>query len=239
MSISTKENKNKDRVSEMFDQISEHYDLLNRVLSLRIDRLWRKKVMMIVMKLPHNQFLDVASGTGDMSILATKLNTGLITSVDISPKMLEIQKHRIAQKKLENRIRITLAQAEKLPFPDSTFDVATCAFGVRNFENTMEGLKEIYRVLKEGGTLIVLEFSKPKGLFAPFFTFYFRNIVPFIGRILSNHKHAYQYLPNTVDEFPSGEDFLKLLNEAGFQDVTLKALTFEVATIYSGHKNSL
>lgn len=230
------EDKNSVRVGEMFDQISVHYDMLNKILSLGIDRIWRKKAIRIAANQPHQLILDVASGTGDMSILASKLDPGLITAIDISRGMLEIQNRRILKKQLGHKIKTQVAKAENLPFNDNSFDLATCAFGVRNFEDTVKGLSEIYRVVKPGGTFIILEFSHPKGAFSGIFLWYFRTIIPLIGRIISKNKQAYQYLPDTVDEFPSGYDFLKLMHQVGFENTSFQSLSGNIATIYTGKK---
>ncbi len=227
----------KEQVRDMFNAIAPKYDLLNHLLSAGIDITWRNKVIRIIKKLKHDQILDVATGTGDLAITAAKLNPNSIEAVDISGEMLKFQAVKLKRKKLENLIKLKQADGENLPFPDDTFDIAMVAFGVRNFENLQKGLKEMQRVLKKNGHIIILEFSNPtrfpvKQLYA----FYFRRILPMVGKWVSKSNHAYTYLPDSVGYFPSGEDFTKYLVEAGFSSTNARPLTFGIASIYSGKK---
>jgi len=227
----------KEMVRQMFNSIAHRYDFLNHFLSLGIDHLWRREAMKIISKIHHQRILDVASGTGDMSILASKLDVSEIVGIDISEEMLEIQKKKIENKKLTSKIQLQVADAEKLPFKDGSFDVVMTAFGVRNFENLEKGLEEFYRVLGDGGHVVILEFSKPDTFFIKsIFRFYFSHILPLLGRLVSKHNFAYTYLPDSVDAFPSGNKFAQKLENSGFVDASHKSLTFGIASIYTGQK---
>jgi demethylmenaquinone methyltransferase/2-methoxy-6-polyprenyl-1,4-benzoquinol methylase len=224
-------------VREMFDSIAPRYDFLNHFLSLGIDRLWRRKAIRIIKKHKHNKILDIATGTGDMAILAAGLNPELIAGVDISGEMINFQKKKLAKRKLEHIIKPQVADGEDIPFEPGTFDVVMTAFGVRNFENLEKGLSEMHRVLNKNGMAVILEFSSPKGLFfKQLFKFYFSNILPWIGRNVSKDTKAYKYLPDSVSTFPSGKDFTQILTEAGFKNTQSIDLSFGIASIYTGEK---
>lgn len=224
-------------VRQMFDNIASSYDFLNHFLSLGIDRLWRKRAMKFISQMPHNKILDVATGTGDMTILASKLNTTSIVGIDISTEMLEIQRKKLEAKKLKERISLQLADAENMPFDEGSFNVIMSAFGVRNFENLDKGLSEFHRVLVDGGHVVILEFSKPTMFFVKsIFRFYFSFILPVLGKIVSKHNFAYSYLPDSVDNFPSGDEFTRRLKNVGFTDTKCKNLSFGIASIYTGKK---
>lgn len=227
----------KQEVAEMFDNISSRYDFLNRFLSLGIDVSWRKKTVEAVLKTRAEFVLDVATGTADLAIMMAKAGVSKVTGADLSAGMLRIGEQKVQRRKLSAKINLIQADSEKLPFEDNCFDAATVAFGVRNFEHPVRGLSEIFRVLKPGSTLFVLEFSKP-GLF-PFkqiYNFYFRFILPVWGKFISGDKAAYTYLPESVNAFPHGEDFIKLMHEAGFKNGTQRKLTFGIASLYSASK---
>ena len=227
----------KEQVRDMFNAIAPKYDLLNHLLSAGIDITWRNKVIRIINKLKHDQILDVATGTGDLAITAAKLKPEKIEAVDISGEMLKFQAVKLKKKNLETLINLTQADGENLPFPDETFDIAMVAFGVRNFENLQKGLKEMQRVLKKGGHIVILEFSNPtKFPENQLYTFYFRQILPLVGKWVSKSNNAYTYLPDSVGYFPSGEAFTKYLNEAGFSTTKIRSLTFGIASIYTGKK---
>ena len=227
----------KEQVAKMFDNISHRYDFLNHFLSLGIDRAWRKKAIGFLKQTPPRTILDVATGTGDFAIQALSLNPEKITGVDISEGMLEVGCKKIRERFLENRIELKYGDSENLPFPENNFDAVTVAFGVRNFENLETGIREIYRVLKPGGRIVVLEFSKPRMFpFKQIYNFYFNNILPRIGRMVSSDKAAYTYLPESVGAFPDGADFLRILNNIGFNATQCKALTFGISSIYTGTK---
>ncbi len=224
-------------VRRLFDSIAYRYDLLNHLLSGGFDFYWRRAAIQTIASRKPKHILDVATGTGDFAIAALRLNPVEVVGVDISMPMLEIGKRKLAARNLETKIRLESGEAEHLQFPDDRFDAAIVAFGARNFENLEKGLMEMRRVLKEEGQIVVLEFSKPRVfLFKQLYFFYFRNILPYVGRLISNDKEAYQYLPDTVMKFPDGEDFTNILRKVGFASITQRPLTFGVATIYSGQK---
>ncbi len=227
----------KEQVAKMFDNISERYDFLNHFLSLSIDKGWRKKVVKMVEQTGAKHVLDVATGTADLAIALTKANPHKIVGIDISAGMLSVGQKKIEAKKLTHIISLTQADSEDLPFEDETFDAVTVAFGVRNFENLEKGLSEINRVLKKGGTLLVLEFSQPtKFPFKQSYNFYFKNILPTLGKMVSKDSSAYTYLPASVGAFPFGEAFMQVLKKVGFDAKSFKPVTFGVATIYEALK---
>lgn len=235
------ENLQKDKkaaVESMFDSIAWRYDFLNHFLSFSIDRLWRKKAIKEISKLKKNpSILDVATGTGDLAIAAMKLNPSKVTGIDISKKMLEFGKKKIERKGLTGTIDLIEGDSENIPFTDNYFDVAMVAFGVRNFADPLKGLSEMKRVVRKSGMIMVLEFSKPSGLiFRAVYNFYFRNILPFFGKLFSRDKSAYRYLPESVMKFPDNEEFLGLLTQAGFSGTRQIKLTGGVASIYTGIK---
>jgi demethylmenaquinone methyltransferase/2-methoxy-6-polyprenyl-1,4-benzoquinol methylase len=227
-------------VESMFDSIAWRYDFLNHFLSFGIDRLWRKKVIRIISKsFEKPDILDVATGTGDLAIAAMKLNPSRITGIDISLKMLEIGKEKIERKGFSGKIKLMPGDSENIPFSDSVFDVAMVAFGVRNFSDPLKGLSEMRRVIRNEGMIVVLEFSKPSAFpFQPVYNFYFRNILPFFGKLFSKDKAAYRYLHDSVMKFPDNEEFLSLLAAAGYSNTRQIKLTGGVASIYTGVKLS-
>lgn len=227
----------KGQVEEMFDNISPKYDALNHILSLNIDKIWRKKTIKKLKPFAPYTILDIATGTGDFAVAASKLGDVSITGIDISGGMLTVAKNKIAKQNLEHKIQFQKADSENLPFDDNVFDACIVGFGVRNFENLNKGLAEILRVLKPGGTFFVLEFSKPVSIpFKQLYMFYFMHILPFIGRIVSKDKRAYNYLPESVKEFPDGESFLTILADVGFVKNQCFRQTFGIASIYEAHK---
>lgn len=221
----------------MFNSIAHRYDLLNHLLSAGIDITWRNKVVRLIKKQPHKRILDVATGTGDLAIAAARLNPERIDAVDISGEMLKYQGLKLKKKNLKKLIHLKQADGESLPFENETFDVAMVAFGVRNFENLQVGLKEMLRVLKKGGLIVILEFSNPTRFpVKQLYSFYFTKILPTVGKWVSRSNSAYNYLPDSVGYFPSGRDFTAYLEEAGFTETTIRPLTFGIATIYTGKK---
>jgi len=228
----------KQQVEEMFDNIAPKYDFLNHLLSMNIDKLWRRKAMGYLKSSKPQSILDVATGTGDFAIELRKLHPKEIIGADISEKMLQIGREKIKKRNLNSLITLQRGDSEQLPFPDNRFDALTVAFGVRNFENLKAGLKEMCRVLKPNGMLVVLEFSKPQAFpVKQMFYFYFNYVLPVIGKIFSKDQRAYTYLPESVRSFPEGKEFGKLLAEAGFKAVQCKSLTFGIASIYTGEKS--
>ncbi len=223
----------KQQVEEMFDNISARYDFLNHFLSLGIDKAWRKIVRKRVAETGAKFILDVATGTADLAIELSKIPDSKIVGIDISRGMLDRGDIKIEQLKLNQRITLQQADSEDLPFEDNTFDAITVSFGVRNFENLENGMKEMLRVLKPGGMLAVLEFSKPRNpLFSAIYWFYFKYILPTVGRLVSKDATAYTYLPQSVAAFPEGDKFKELAQSYGFSDVKFKGLTFGISTLY-------
>ena len=227
-------------VESMFDSIAWRYDFLNHFLSFNIDRLWRRKAIKIISGSYKSPFiLDVATGTGDLAIAAMKLNPSKIYGIDISAKMIEIGMEKVKRKGFAGKIELIPGDSENIPFEENEFDVAMVAFGVRNFSNPLKGLAEMMRVIRQGGMIIVLEFSRPSAFpFKPVYNFYFRNILPVFGRLFSRDNAAYRYLPDSVMKFPDNEEFLKLLVQAGCSDTHQVKLTGGVASIYTGIKLS-
>ena len=227
----------KEQVAKMFDNISHRYDFLNHFLSLGIDKVWRRKAISMLKPLHPKLILDVATGTGDFAIQALSLNPDRIFGIDISEGMLEMGRNKLKDRNLSSKIELLQGDSENIPFEENKFDAVTVAFGVRNFENLEKGLREIFRVLKPGGKLIVLEFSRPKAFpMKQGYNFYFKTILPKIGRMVSSDKSAYTYLPESVEAFPDGADFLRILENVGFKQSQCKALTFGISSIYSGAK---
>jgi len=228
----------KEQVTQMFDRIAPKYDLLNRVLSFGIDTIWRKKAIALLNPQDHEKILDVATGTADMCIEINKqLSPVEITGLDISSNMIEYGKVKIANKDLSHLIKLEVGDSENMRFADGYFDAATVAFGVRNFGNLKQGLKEMNRVLRPGGKIVVLEFSRP--LYFPFkqlFNLYFKYLLPVIGKWSSNDQKAYKYLYESVQAFPDYDRFSDILREVGFRSVQWKALSLGICTIYSGEK---
>ncbi len=235
----SQEGEKKEQVAQMFNNISHSYDFLNHFFSLGIDVLWRKKAIRILKKESPQKVLDVATGTADFALEAARMNVGAqnITGVDISEGMLEVGRKKIASRGLTEMIRLQYGDSEDLPFNENTFDAFTVAFGVRNFQNLEKGMKEMLRVLKPGALGIVLEFSKPKRFpVKQLFTFYFKFIMPLIGKLISKDSRAYTYLPESVESFPSGDDFLKVMQNAGYRECRTITLTGGIASIYLGRK---
>jgi demethylmenaquinone methyltransferase / 2-methoxy-6-polyprenyl-1,4-benzoquinol methylase len=225
----------KSQVADMFDAIAPRYDLLNRVLSMGVDRGWRKKVVRRLTSARPDRVLDVATGTGDLAIAIARAGARQVVGVDIAEEMLQVGRLKLEAPDLAGRVTLESGDAENLPFGDNEFDAASVAFGVRNFENLSAGLREMARVLRPGGRLLILEFSKPTVFpVKQVYGFYSRNILPRIGEWLSGDSGAYRYLPDSIAVFPDGEDFLAKLREAGFDSVSQKRLTFGIASIYEG-----
>jgi demethylmenaquinone methyltransferase/2-methoxy-6-polyprenyl-1,4-benzoquinol methylase len=227
----------KEQVAKMFDNISHRYDFLNHFLSLGIDKGWRKKAIKLIKPCSPIQILDVATGTGDFALQALSLNPDKVVGVDISEGMLEVGRKKMIARGVSNKIEMRSGDSENLPFEDNIFDAVTVGFGVRNFENLSKGLQEINRVMKPGAIVAVLEFSRPKQFpFKQVYNFYFKIILPKIGRWVSNDKAAYTYLPESVDAFPDGDDFVAILRSVGFKNIECKPLTFGISTIYTAQK---
>ena len=222
----------KDQVKEMFNKISKRYDILNHTLSLGMDYIWRKKAIKMITNNPK-EILDIATGTADFAISAAKYTDANITGIDIAESMINIGNKKIKKRKLNKRIKLSIADSENLPFNDLSFDAITAGFGIRNFENLEKGLYEIYRVTKKNGMVVILEPSIPnKFPLKQLFSLYFNHILPFIGRIVSNDANAYTYLPNSVKEFPNGNKFTTILEEIGFKRTKYLPLSYGIVSLY-------
>ncbi|HSI75554.1 MAG TPA: bifunctional demethylmenaquinone methyltransferase/2-methoxy-6-polyprenyl-1,4-benzoquinol methylase UbiE [Lunatimonas sp.] len=227
----------KEQVADMFNNISKKYDLLNHVLSLGIDITWRKNAIKMLKKDQPKLILDIATGTGDFAIEALALNPDKVIGVDISEGMLAEGRKKLKKRKLDDRIELQLGDSEKLLFEENKFDAVIVSFGVRNFENLEKGLSDMYRVLKPGGKTVIVEFSKPKKFpMKQAYNVYFKYILPQIGKVVSKDNAAYTYLPESVQAFPDGDDFLRILEKVGFKKTTCKLLTFGISSIYIGEK---
>jgi len=221
----------------MFNDISGKYDFLNHFLSLGVDFIWRRKFVNQLSRYKPRHVLDVATGTGDLAVLICTLEPEKVTGIDIAGNMLAIAKKKAAQKQLQDKLTFQEGDAEDLPFPDEVFDAVTVAFGVRNFHDLERGLTEMKRVMKTGGVIMILEFSHPASFpQKQLYGFYSKHIIPFIGKIVSRNKQAYTYLPESISAFLSGKDFLNIMKKVGIKNVSQRALTFGVATIYKGEK---
>lgn len=234
----------KQQVARMFDSIAHSYDLLNHVFSFGIDILWRKRCIRLLKKSMRHingpvRIMDVATGTADFALEALRMGMdhAHVTGVDISPGMLEIGRKKVARRGWSERIELIEGDSEQLPFDDHVFHGYTVAFGVRNFEDLDAGLREMLRVLKPGSRGLILEFSKPKSFpMKQLFGFYFRFIMPTIGRLISKDSEAYTYLPASVAAFPEGPEFLQRMQQAGYTNCRSQSLTGGIASIYSGDK---
>jgi len=231
------ENQKKQQVEQMFDNIAPKYDFLNHFLSIGIDKLWRKKAIKILSAYKPQTILDVATGTGDFAIEATKLNPSKIVGFDLSEQMLNVGRTKVKRLGLDQLISFQKGDSESMPFTNGQFDSIIVAFGVRNFENLEAGLKEFYRVLKPGGVVVILEFSKPKYFpMKQLYWIYSFGLLPLIGKLVSKDKSAYTYLPESVRAFPDDVKFLSILQDVGFPTVRQKRLTFGISTIYIAQK---
>ena len=226
----------KEEVEAMFDAIAPRYDFLNRLLSFGIDRLWRKRAVAMLRADRPRRILDVATGTADLAIEALALHPQKVVGVDLSEEMLERGRRKLHRLGADDRVMLQRGDAERLPFSDAQFDAALVAFGVRNFEDLGRGLGEIRRVLRPGGAVVVLEFSKPRAFpVKQLYDAYSRYVLPRIGQAVSGSEGAYRYLPASVAAFPDGPDFLQRLRAAGFADVRWSPLTFGIASLYKGY----
>jgi demethylmenaquinone methyltransferase/2-methoxy-6-polyprenyl-1,4-benzoquinol methylase len=227
----------KEQVADMFDNISGHYDFLNHFLSAGIDRLWRRKAIALLSADRPRRVLDIATGTGDLALAALKLDPEEVVGVDISNKMLDVGRQKIAKRQLGKKVRLEYGDAENLPFGEGSFDALTAAFGVRNFGDLPKGLEEMCRVLRPGGKAVILEFSRPKNIiFRKLYYFYFYNVLPFVGKLISRDNRAYTYLPESVKVFPDGDEMASILKDCGFKTIQCIPLTFGISTIYLAEK---
>ncbi len=226
----------KEQVERMFDNIAHRYDFLNHFLSLGIDNVWRKKAINKLATVQPKSVLDIATGTGDVAFAVKKrLNPTTLVGLDLSEGMLSFAREKAKKRGLSESIQFVKGDSENLEFADNSFEGVTVSFGVRNFENLEKGLAEIYRVLTPGGKLVILEFSKPKKFpIKQLYNFYFSNILPLWGKLISKDQSAYTYLPESVRAFPEGDKFCGIMQKTGFKTVEQKTLTFGICTIYSG-----
>jgi len=228
--------KEKQDIGKLFDRIARTYDGLNHGLSLNIDRLWRRKTVATMSPVEH--VLDVAIGTADLTIeMLRRGKAQQVTGLDLSEQMMERGRMKVSEKGFEEHVEFVYGNAQKMPFEDASFDGVTCAFGCRNFQNLDEGLREMYRVLRPGGQVTILEFSYPSRRYIrALYDLYFTHVLPAIGRIVSRDKTAYTYLNKSVKSFCWGEAFVQHLRDAGFQEEHFRTLTFGIATIYTAIK---
>ena len=228
----------KKQVEDMFDKIAFRYDFLNRFLSAGIDVGWRKKAIKQLIPDHPQKVLDVATGTGDFALTCYEiLKPEKITGIDISEGMLDIGRKKIVKAGLQQNIELLNGDSEAILFDDNSFDAVTVAFGVRNFENLEKGLSEIKRVLKPGGKLVVLECTKPSlPVVKQLYRFYMKTLTPKIGKIIAKNNDAYQYLNDSVLQFPEKESFINILNQANYRNAFYKTLTLGICTIYCAEK---
>ena len=223
-------------IGSMFDSIAHRYDFLNHFLSFGVDKYWRRKAVgILTASYPNPSILDVATGTADLAVEAARSGASRITGIDISEKMLEAGRKKIRKKGLDDKIDLINCESENICFDNNTFDAAMVAFGVRNFSDPVKGLSEMKRVVRRGGMVLVLEFSKPESaIFKHVYNFYFRNLLPFTGAVFSGKKEAYSYLNQSVMEFADKEKFVGMMIEAGLSEIKQTRLTWGIVTIYTG-----
>ena len=231
------EKSKKEEVEQMFDNISSKYDFLNHFLSLGIDKIWRRKAVKELRLTQPKKILDIATGTGDFAIANLKLNPEEIVGIDISNGMLDVGRQKMIKRNVDHIVTMKQADSEALPFDEGYFDGLTVGFGVRNFENLEKGLSEMLRVLRPGGKAVILEFSKPKVFpVKQAFGFYSKYVIPVLGKNISKDKKAYAYLPESVEAFPEGKDFMDILTKLNYKNVTATTVSGGIATIYTGIK---
>ncbi len=232
-----KDSSKREQVAEMFDNISPKYDFLNHLLSAGVDIYWRKKAIGLLKKEKPTTILDIATGTGDFAIEALALKPKKIIGVDISEGMLAVGREKIKKMGKQDLIELRTGDSQQLLFGNDSFDAVIASFGVRNFQDLLAGLTDMNRVMRPGGTCVVVEFSKPKSFpFKQLYNFYFRYVLPVIGKLVSKDTSAYTYLPESVKAFPDGDDFLKIYQQAGFKNTQCIPLTFGICSIYVGKK---
>lgn len=227
-----------EQVKQMFDDIAPTYDRLNHILSLSIDKLWRRRVVRSLRKLGAKQILDIATGTGDLAIaMARKIEGATICGADLSPQMLAVARQKVAKAGLEERITLMEGNAERLDLPSESVDAVTIAFGIRNFENKDRCLIKLRRIIRQGGHLVILEFSNPKSrLIGWCYRLYSHKILPWVGGLISRNRSAYEYLPASVDSFPNPDKFSQIIESAGFKMVKRRSQSFGIAQIYIAEK---
>lgn len=227
-----------EQVEQMFDSIAPAYDFMNRAMTMGVDKLWRRRAVRMVRRCAPQVILDVATGTGDLAIKMAKAIPGCkIKGIDLSQGMLEVGRRKVEEASLGERISFEVADCLSLPFAGDTFDCVTVAYGVRNFERLVDGYKEMYRVLKPGGLLCVLELGTPRGwLTGGFYKLYTKYIIPMVGRFISKDRRAYEYLPESISRVAQRDDMLALMREAGFEATRYVKMTFGTCIMYTGIK---
>ena len=227
-----------EQVRDMFDSIAPAYDFMNRAMTFGVDKWWRSVAVNMICKSNPATILDIATGTADLAIkLADKMPAAHVTGVDLSANMIEIGRQKVTQRYLSDRIELMTADCLHLPFADNTFDCITVAYGVRNFEHLDQGYGEMFRVMKPGGMLVVIELSTPTNqVVKPFYRLYTKHIIPLAGKLVSKDVRAYSYLPESIAAVPQGDNMLALIKQAGFDDARFKTLTFGTCSIYSAKK---
>lgn len=227
----------KNEVRAMFNSIARSYDFLNHFLSFGVDYLWRRRAIKELAKYQPEKVLDMATGTGDLAIMAAAKTNAKIVGIDLAPEMIDVGKIKVTKKQLDEHIQLEVGDSENIHYPEESFDAAMVAFGVRNFENLELGIKELNRVLKKNQPLLVLEFSKPTAFpFKQLYHFYSFQMLPFIGRIVSKDPRAYTYLPESIRVFPSGTEFVDVMERCNFKNCRQISLSAKIATLYIGHK---
>lgn len=227
----------KEQVAQMFDNIANRYDLLNSILSLGIHKGWRKKCVNLLKAKQPKTILDVATGTGDFAIECAKLNPEKIIGIDISEGMMQFGREKLQKANFQNIITLEYGNAETVAFANESFDAIVVGFGVRNFQDLEKGLANLYRMLKPGGQLVILEFSYPRNFFIKSgYNFYFSFITPLIGKIFSKDTRAYSYLTESVKAFPNNEKFIEILDKLNYKKTSFETLSLGVAAIYCGEK---
>ncbi|RNI31188.1 bifunctional demethylmenaquinone methyltransferase/2-methoxy-6-polyprenyl-1,4-benzoquinol methylase UbiE [Rufibacter latericius] len=227
----------KKQVAQMFNSIAKRYDFLNHFLSAGVDIYWRKRAVKLLEPVKPQMVLDIATGTGDFALETLRLQPKQIIGIDISEGMLQVGREKINKRGLSHLVQLHLGDSENIQFPDNHFDAITVAFGVRNFENLEKGLSEMLRVLKPGGMAVILEFSKPQAFpMKQGYNFYFKHILPVFGKMISKDNAAYTYLPESVQAFPDGNNFLSIFQRIGFKNTKWHSLTFGISSIYTGTK---
>lgn len=226
------------QVREMFDAIAPAYDFMNRAMTLGIDRLWRRRAVKLLADAPHDDILDIATGTGDLAIeLALRLDPLSVTGVDLSEGMIEVGRRKVTDAGLADVVSLTPGDCLSLPFTDASFDAITCAYGVRNFSDLAAGYAEMHRVLRPGGRVVILELSTPTGtLVKPLYKVYTRHVIPTLGRLISRDVRAYSYLPESIAAVPQGSHMLAIMAAAGFTHTRVIPLTFGACSIYTAVK---
>lgn len=226
-----------EQVQDMFDSIAPAYDFMNRAMTMGVDRVWRNRAVRMVKKESPKVVLDVATGTGDLAIkLARAIDDCRIDGVDLSEGMLVVGRDKVKACGLDRRIVFRQADCLSLPYPDGVYDCVTVAYGVRNFERLLDGYREMYRVLKPGGMLCVIELSTPRGcITGPLYHFYTRRLIPLVGRLVSRDVRAYSYLPESIEAVAQGNEMLRLMEQAGFNRTSMRRMTFGACSIYTGY----